>query len=129
MGTMNFLDFEPIMPTVGDLNPTAFVFHYDRNSDTLLLHLYGRPQAAMSHQMDDHIFIRVDLETHKVVGIQIEGFLKAAVYGQPALLQLAAWAGVDANEIEDIRRRISPDVQKTAAIRSVLEGNRLFAHH
>ncbi len=120
MGAVNFQDFTPIFPDVQELDPTMFEFRYDRQSDTFLLHFYGRAQPAISSELDDFTFLHIDPVSHRVVGIQIEGFLAVVVRRQPAMLELAELAGIDDAEIQRIRTEIDPELRRVAAVRSIL---------
>ena len=53
-------------------------FQYDYDADILYL-VYGEPKEAFSIPVDDPIegvYLRVDVETHKIVGLDIMSFRK-----------------------------------------------------
>lgn len=99
---------KPRMPRVEDLDPERLAFSYDDETDTLFVHFYGEPLPAVSVEVQDDAFVRVDPVTEEVVGLQIEAFLTRAVLEHPSLLKTAEIAGVPSPLIEDARRRISP---------------------
>ena len=50
-------------------------FAYDKAADVLDISL-GRPKAAISREIEDDFFVRVDPKTDKVVGFSILNFEK-----------------------------------------------------
>lgn len=50
-------------------------FAYDKEGDILDIGL-GRPRSAISREIDDDVFVRLDPKTHKVVGFSIINFTK-----------------------------------------------------
>ena len=50
-------------------------FAYDKEGDILDIAL-GRPRAAISREIDDDVFVRLDPKTKKVVGFSILNFTK-----------------------------------------------------
>jgi len=90
-------------------------FVYDRPTDTLFVDFYGRslPAASIALAWGDHdyAFARVDPETHRVVGLQVEEFLMHAVSHNPWLLDALEYAelrGITPREIGELRRRLAP---------------------
>ncbi len=109
------------MPSPGNLDSTRVAFNYDREGDTLMIHLYGEPLPAISVAgEDDYLYWRVDPKTHGVVGLQYEHFLSHLVYERPEFLDFATLAGIPDDEIEEIRSRINPDQRRRAAIEYLL---------
>lgn len=71
-----------IMPppvSLGDLDLSAVVLSYDRESDTLMVPLHGRGEPGIRVVIDDHFLVRLDRRRERVVGFQIEGFLASVV--------------------------------------------------
>ena len=116
----DFLTFEPIIPRSGDIRVEQMVFRYDRDADILIIHFFGIKPGVML-DVDDHILLRIDPESHLVVGLQIEAYLLAAVFKQPRLLDFAAAAGIPEDEINAIRSQIEPGVVVQATVRSLLD--------
>jgi len=50
-------------------------FYYDKKGDTLDISI-GKPQKAISEEIQDDFFVRKDPKTHKVVGLMILNFEK-----------------------------------------------------
>ena len=111
---------EPKMPRSEDLDPRLMVVSYDDVSDTLMLHFFGQGRPAVSMEVRNGFFLRVDPETHQVVGVQVEAFLSRAVIEDPELLEVAEAAGIPEQTIQRIRRRITPDAMKAAAASTLL---------
>lgn len=90
--------------------PGDLVIAYDRRSDTLMVHFYGRGIPAVSVPVGDEerdiFYMRVEPRTQRPVGIQIEGFLGSFVAEHPeldTLLDVAELRGVTRDEIQGIR--------------------------
>lgn len=81
--------FHPIWPDANDLAVRRSLWSYDRFSDTMMVHFAGKPLSAVAVPLDigpyDYLFARIDPETDRVVGVQIEDFLAFAVYQHPYL--------------------------------------------
>lgn len=119
----------PIMPRSTDLDPAKVAFNYDRESDTLMIHLYGEPQPAISVAgSDEYLYWRVAPDTQNVVGLQYEHFLSHLVFEHPEFLDFAALAGISADEIESIRVRINPDQRRRAAVEYLLVQSDALLH-
>lgn len=125
METMTTRTFDPKWPALNSLNFEQVVALYDRLSDTLIVHFYGlgRPAVSvpMENQPTDHAFLLVDATTEAVVGIQIEEFLSEVVHQEPRFLQLAELAGVKRAELDAIRRGMSQEDRKRAAVAPVFD--------
>ena len=50
-------------------------FSFDKDSDVLDISI-GKPKKAISREIEDDFFVRVDTETNKVVGFSIINFEK-----------------------------------------------------
>ena len=50
-------------------------FAYDKDGDVLDIAL-GRPRAAISREIEDDIFVRLDPKTRRIVGFSILNFTK-----------------------------------------------------
>jgi hypothetical protein len=119
----------PVMPRSADLDPAKVAFNYDRESDTLMIHLYGEPQPAISVAgSDEYLYWRVTPDTHQVIGMQYEHFLSHLVYERPEFLDFADLAGIPADEIESIRSRIHPDQRRRAAVEYLLVQSDVLLH-
>lgn len=112
------------------LDLSRVVISYDRVSDTLMIHLYGRGRPAVSVPSPkplarDFVFLRFDPESDELVGIQIEDFLRVYVVDHPRaidLLDQADLRGITHEEIARIRLRIGADERlQSAATRSLIE--------
>lgn len=71
------------------------VFSYDRDSDTLIVHLYGRGRAAVSIEAGDNAYVRWDRAAGEVVGLHLENVRRAVVPMHPGLLDHAAEFGIN----------------------------------
>ncbi|MBI4153897.1 DUF2283 domain-containing protein [Candidatus Woesearchaeota archaeon] len=50
-------------------------FHYDPEGDILDVNI-GKPKAAISREIDDDFFVRIDKNAKKVVGFMVMNFGK-----------------------------------------------------
>jgi uncharacterized protein YuzE len=65
-------------------------FQYDYDADILYL-VYGEPKEAFTIPVDDPIegvYLRVDIETHKIVGLDILSFRKRFLPQNPDALEV-----------------------------------------
>ncbi len=96
----------PLLPDFDRLDLSRVAYAYDRESDSLVIHLYGRGRPATVYQTVGGVDLRLDPETDAIIGAQIEGYLTFAVLRQPYLLNLARAAGIGWEEIEAAEARI-----------------------
>jgi len=66
---------------------------YDRRLDTYLVFLDGKPVPTVSHPLGKGLYVMLDLEMTRVVGVMIEGFQRHFVprYVWPARIKHALW--------------------------------------
>jgi hypothetical protein len=119
MAMNDLLTLEPRMPKPEAIDWQRVVFSYDRDSDTLMVHLFGRGRPAVTVAGAGPVDLRVDPVTQEIVGFQLEYFLSEAVFTDPKYLQLAELAGVDAEEISKARSRIAPEKWKQAGVETL----------
>ncbi len=103
-------DSQPVRPKQPDLaaiDPRNVVAEYDRESDTLVVQLFGRGRPAVILHTGGVSDYWLDPETHEIIGLQVEGYLVHAVYQLPLLLDMAEFVGIPAEEVAAIRQRIS----------------------
>ncbi len=96
-------------PAPSDVDLRDVVLSYDRHSDTLFVHLFGRGRPAVSDLVGDSWYLLVDPQTLEVVGLQIEDFLARAVAEAPPLvdlLDLSELRGITPAEVRRERHRI-----------------------
>lgn len=104
------------------LDPRNIVIAYDRPSDTLVVHFYGRGRPAVSvpspRDLDrDFLYMRFDPDTDQLVGFEIEDFLDLYVSEHPEslyLLKTADLRGITREEIEAIEQGITPEKWRAA---------------
>lgn len=87
------LAIEPIDADGLDYDPV--LFSYDRDSDTLMVHLYGRGRAAVSIEAGENAYVRWDRAADEVVGLHLENVRRSILQTYPDLLDHAAVYGVD----------------------------------
>jgi hypothetical protein len=114
------LEIVPRLPATDELDSKDLLVRYDDDADILHVHFFGRPLPAVNIDITEYLDLRVDIETHQVVGLQIDGYLHYAVHQNSALLTLAELAGIEPAAIDEARRAISIDRKRTAALRTVL---------
>jgi len=120
--------FALTMPEPAALDMDRIVWSYRRDSDTLLVDLYGRGRPALSVPLDigerDYLFVRVDVKTDEVVGLQIEDFLDYAVVRHPELVDALTFAeldGIDEADVDSLRRGVGPSARPIAAAVAVYD--------
>lgn len=83
---------------------------YERDSDALMIHLFGRGVPAVSLLITDELMVRWDRANERVVGFQIDHFLSRVAPEHPELLDLLDIAdldGIGAEDVGRIRREIA----------------------
>jgi hypothetical protein len=104
----------PVFPTTTEIDWQQVEYDYDRESDTIALHLFGSDRPSLVMHTPNDIDLLVDPTTSLVVGFQIEGFLAHVVYRDPQYLLLARNAGIDPQILARIERDIDPIARKRA---------------
>lgn len=95
-----------------DIDPHKVLIRYDRKSDTLVVHLFGRERAAKVLHTGNEVDLRIDPTTREVVGFQVEGYLRHAIYRAPGLLWLAEFAGIEAQQVDALRGQVAREWRK-----------------
>ncbi len=104
-------------PLIDELRPRALsveaidfskvVINFDRDSDTLFVHLVGCGRPSISMVAGDDSYVLVDPDSEEIVGFQIEHVLTSVVKRDSGLLDLldaAEVRGSGTDAIEEIRR-------------------------
>ena len=99
------LGFEPLLPRSEELVPSLSMVTYNDVADTLYIHFFERGQPAVSVAINEFLYLRVDDVTHRVIGLQIEGYLTYVVRTYPEWLVLADLADIPPAAIDDGYRR------------------------
>lgn len=117
----------PSWPGSDELDTERFVVSFDRLSDTLFVHFFGRSLPAVSFPLDtddtDYLYLLEEIETGRVVGIQIETFLSYALHRHPALvdlLDIAKLRGITPAEVAEIRRGLMVGGRRRATLAALL---------
>jgi hypothetical protein len=90
-----------------DIDPAKIVVSYDRRSDTLLIHLFGRGRDTISVPVAKYLYAMVAPDTETILGFHIEGFLAQAVKDTPeaiTLLDHAELRGITPAEVRALQR-------------------------
>ena len=107
MAVNDALPVRPKQPDLAAIDPRNVIAEYDRESDMLVVQLFGRGRPAVILHTGGVSDYWLDPETHEIIGLQVEGYLTHAVYQLPLLLDMAEFVGIPAEEIAAIRQRIS----------------------
>lgn len=106
-----------------DVDPGNVVITYDGDSDTLLIHFYGRGIPGVSVAAGDGAMLRMDRERKRVIGVHIEHFLARFAQDHPDLLDvldLAEVRDIGVEELAKIRRDITTR-HKDAVLKRILD--------
>lgn len=99
--------FNPKPYRPDEIDPAKVVVSFDRVSDTLLIHLFGRGISTVSVAVGDYLYLLVEPDTEKIVGLHVEGFLAQAVHEVPSALNLLNYAelrGITVAEVRALQR-------------------------
>lgn len=120
------IETEDIQPRWPDSAIVDLVQHarlsYDRRSDTLSVWFSASPPDSVSVQQHDYNFLLVDMESHEIVGLEIEKFLLRAVRDCPSLitaLDVAELRGITPDGVQAEKAKLPPF---TDLVRSASEG-------
>jgi hypothetical protein len=101
------------------VDPDKVIIRYDRPSDTLLVHLFGRGRPSISVPVDRYLYVMVDPDTESIIGIHIEGFLAQAVKEHPRQIEILDYAelsGMTVGEVRTQQREILGSWRQLAAL-------------
>jgi hypothetical protein len=119
----------PDQETLSGVDWHRVVISYDRASDTLMVHLYGRGRPAVSVPIPgpverDVVFLRIDPETDELVGVQIEDFLNLYARDNPDALNLLEGPvdlrGITPADLARIRASIGRPTRGAATAESLI---------
>jgi hypothetical protein len=105
-----------------DVDLRQVVVTYDGDSDTLLVHFYGRGIPGVSVDAGDGAMLRMDRERQRVIGVHIEHFLSLYAPEHPEMLDIldiAELRDFDVNTLATIRREIATQ-HKDAVLRQMM---------
>ena len=94
---------QPALPRLQDLDSEKLEILYDRELDTLFVHLFGHERRATNRLAGEYAYNRVNPKSHHVVGLQVESFLRRAVPEHPTLIGLLRFAelrGVSFDQVQ-----------------------------
>lgn len=127
-------------PVIRDIHPKPFkldeidseriVVEYDRPSDSLGIHLFGRYISTMSVPVTKNIYVMVTLGAEESVGLHIEGFLSQMVKENPASIDLLSYAELrqmTPAEVWALQRDVLEAADQLASRPHGAIGDRLFA--
>jgi hypothetical protein len=115
---------------IEDIDLSRVVVSYDRESDTLMLHLRGRGQPGISVVADEDVYVRLDRDRKQVLGSQTEGFLARVARERAQLLDaldVAELRGISLEEVARLRREMGAAQRKQAAVGEVIRRFPRFA--
>lgn len=115
----------PILPRFDEIDPSKVLVRYDDNTDTMHVHFSGRPQPAVIVAVTDCVNLRVNVELHQVVGLQIDDYLSYAIQQIPVLIGLAELAGIESSTVEAARQTIPVERKRESALRAILNDIKL----
>jgi hypothetical protein len=90
-----------------EIDPEKVVVSFDRRSDTLLIHLFGRGRGSVSVPVGNCLYVMVDPDTEETIGFHVEGFLGQAIKDVPEAIELLDYAelqGITPAEVRELQR-------------------------
>jgi hypothetical protein len=122
-------EVHPIPFKLDEIDPKRVVVEYDRRSDSLGIHLFGRYINSMSVPATKNIYVMVALDTEESVGLHIEGFLSQVVKAKPASIELLSYAELremTPAEVWALQRDTHGDADRLTAVPQGATGDRLY---
>lgn len=108
------------VPDINSLDPDEVIVRYDEPSDTMFVHFFGTGQPGVSVQVEEDIYLRLDRDEQRVIGIQIDAFLRSATLRRPELLTLAQFAEIPNHLLRQWIRRKETNSARLGFIDSVV---------
>jgi hypothetical protein len=96
---IEYLGHRLIKPDPSNIDSNAVRFHYDEPSDTLVVHFFDEARPAFTLDASDVENPRVELDTNRIVGLQIDAFLSHAIRVDPRYVVWAIRAGIPIDAI------------------------------
>jgi hypothetical protein len=117
------------------IDPENVSVSYDRQSDTLIIALFGSDLATISVPVGKYLYLMVTPDTETIVGFHVEGFLRAAVKDEPSSIELLDYAelrGITPTEVWALQRQILGEAglsrnmieRRKAAVASFIDAER-----
>jgi hypothetical protein len=78
-----------------------------------LIYFFGAPQPAVSFPVpgDRYAYLRIDLETNEILGLQIEGVLAGFLSDHPEFIDFARQFGVPEGALRRIETEVDAGVE------------------
>jgi hypothetical protein len=118
---IEYLGHRLIKPDVDEIDSRSVTFHYDALSDTLSVHFFGEARPAFSLDVSDVENLRVELDTNRIVGLEVEAFLSHAIRAEPRYLVWAIQAGIPMEAIIDSLRGVGTDALHEVAVKMAVD--------
>lgn len=100
-----------------EIDPEKVVVSFDRRSDTLLIHLFGR-RGSVSVPVGNYLYVMVAPDTEETIGFHVEGFLSQAVKDVPEAIELLDYAelrGITPAEVWELQRKMGVIAGRSAS--------------
>jgi hypothetical protein len=88
-----------------EIDPEMVVVSFDKRSDTLLIHLFGRGRGSVSVPVWTYLYVMVDPGTEETTSFHVEGFLDQALKDVPEAIELLDYAelrGITPAEVREL---------------------------
>jgi uncharacterized protein YuzE len=121
MVTQNFLTFDLKPLDTESIKRENVVTRYNELTDTLIIHFFGPERRATLLEMENDVSIRIDMQTHEIVGLQLERFMSVLVPKIRQWLAVAELLGIDDARINEARAKVTPEHAQQVVFDSILE--------
>ncbi|HUG14152.1 MAG TPA: hypothetical protein VMM78_03965 [Thermomicrobiales bacterium] len=118
---IEYLGHRLIKPSAADIDSRSVTFRYDALSDTLTVHFFGEARPAFSLDVSDVENLRVELDTNRIVGLQVEAFLSHALRSEPRYVVWAMRASISLEAIFDALHGAGEDALHEAAVKMAVD--------
>ena len=121
MVSQNFLTFDLKPLATESIKRENVVTRYNELTDTLIIHFFGPGRRATLLESESDVSLRIDMQTHEIVGLQLERFMGVLVPKTPQWLAVAELLGIDDAKINEARDKVAPERARQVVFESILE--------
>ena len=118
---IEYSGYRLIKPDAAEIDSRSVAFRYDALSDRLTVHFFGEARPAFSLDVSDVENLRVELDTNRIVGLEVEAFLSHAIRAEPRYVVWAIQAGIPMETVIQSLHEAGHDALHEAAVKMAVD--------